>query len=82
MVTPPQGNATLLVVDDDPDVAEMLNAYFSVLGYKVIAVNFGEDALAECAKQVPDLVILDIHLLPSPSGCVLPVIRRIFPLSS
>lgn len=62
MDTPPQVNATLLVVDDDLDVAEMLNAYFSVLGYNVITVNYGEDALTVCASHVPDLVILDIHL--------------------
>lgn len=62
MAAPVQENATLLVVDDDLDVAEMLNAYFSVLGYRVLTVNFGQDALDVCARQVPDLVILDIHL--------------------
>lgn len=62
MDTNTQETATLLVVDDDLDVAEMLNAYFSVLGYRVLTVNYGEDALAVCAKKVPDLVILDIHL--------------------
>lgn len=62
MGTPGQENATLLVVDDDLDVAEMLNAYFSVLGYRVLAVNLGQDALNVCNRQIPDLVILDIHL--------------------
>lgn len=62
MGTPGQENATLLVVDDDLDVAEMLNAYFTVLGYRVLAVNLGQDALNVCNRQIPDLVILDIHL--------------------
>ncbi len=53
---------TLLVVEDDPDVAEMLNAYFLVQGYEVIVVNGGEDAVKVCRANRPDLVILDIRL--------------------
>jgi DNA-binding response OmpR family regulator len=53
---------TLLVVEDDLDVAEMLNAYFLVQGYQVIVVNGGEDAVSVCRANRPDLVILDIRL--------------------
>ena len=53
---------TILVVEDDVDVAEMLTAYFRAQGYEVSAVNWGEDAVQACRSNRPDLVILDIRL--------------------
>lgn len=53
---------TLLIVEDDADVAEMVTAYFRVQGYEVFAVNWGEDAVKACRNNHPDLVILDIRL--------------------
>lgn len=52
----------LLIVEDDLDVADMLNAYFRVQGYEVFTVNWGEDGLRACQASRPDLVILDIRL--------------------
>jgi PleD family two-component response regulator len=52
----------ILIVEDDVDVAEMLDAYFRVKGYEVETVNWGEDAFEACRKNLPDLVILDIRL--------------------
>jgi len=53
---------TILIVEDDTDVADMLNAYFRVQGYNVITVNWGEEVLEACRTQRPDLTILDIRL--------------------
>lgn len=53
---------TILVVEDDLDVAEMLTAYFHSQGYEVIAANYGEDAVKSARSTHPDLVILDIRL--------------------
>jgi len=52
----------ILVVEDDLDIAEMLNAYFRVQGYEVYTVNWGEDGVRSCQTVHPDLVILDIRL--------------------
>ena len=52
----------ILIVEDDLDVAEMLNAYFRVQGYDVFTVNWGEDGVRSCQTIHPDLVILDIRL--------------------
>ncbi len=52
----------ILVVEDDLDVAEMLNAYFRVQGYEVFTVNWGEDGVRACHTINPDLVVLDIRL--------------------
>lgn len=53
---------TLLVVEDDVDVSDMLDAYFRVQGYHVITANWGEEAVRACRSYRPDLVILDIRL--------------------
>ncbi|MCI0520953.1 MAG: response regulator [Chloroflexi bacterium] len=53
---------SILVVEDDPDVAAMLHAYFHVQGYEVTSVNWGEDAVQACRASRPDLIILDIRL--------------------
>ncbi len=52
----------ILVVEDDPNTADMLTAYFSSLGYRVSHAAWGQDALAIAAETQPDLVVLDIHL--------------------
>lgn len=54
--------STLLLVEDDIDVADMLNAYFRVQGYEVKAVHCGEDAVRAGHAYQPDLIILDIRL--------------------
>ena len=52
----------ILIVEDDLDIAEMLNAYFRVQGYEVFTVNWGEDGVRSSQTVHPDLVILDIRL--------------------
>jgi DNA-binding response OmpR family regulator len=53
---------TILIVDDDTDLVEMLGAYLNVQGYTVYATSMGEQALPMASEQQPDLVLLDIHL--------------------
>jgi len=52
----------ILIVEDDLDVVDMLNAYFRVQGYDISSVNWGEDGVQACQTARPDLVILDIRL--------------------
>ncbi len=52
----------ILIVEDDPDVAEMLTAYFRSQEYEVFAVNWGEDGVRSAVQVSPELVILDIRL--------------------
>lgn len=52
----------ILIVEDDLDVADMLNAYFNVQGYDVRTANWGEDAVRASIEDQPELVILDIRL--------------------
>jgi PleD family two-component response regulator len=53
---------TILIVEDDLDIADMLNAYFRVQGYDVLTVNWGEDGVRAALSNNPNLIILDIRL--------------------
>ncbi len=57
-----EAKSTILIVEDDLDIADMLNAYFRVQGYEVLTVNWGEDGVRACQTNSPNLVILDIRL--------------------
>ncbi len=57
-----QSNASILIIDDDQDLGEMLNSYFEVQGYQVSTKNWGEDGLKSCIEKTPDVVLLDIRL--------------------
>lgn len=53
---------SLLIVEDDLDIADMLHAYFRKHRYDVVTVNLGEDAILACRTNRPSLIILDIRL--------------------
>jgi diguanylate cyclase (GGDEF)-like protein len=61
------GNARLLVVEDDLDIANMLKIYFSGLKYDVDVANRGRDALEKTRQVLPHLIVLDI-MLPDIDG--------------
>lgn len=52
----------ILIVEDDLDLSEMLNAYFRVQGYEVLTAAWGKDAIKMGIEHNPDLVVLDIRL--------------------
>jgi PAS domain S-box-containing protein len=58
----------VLLVEDDTEHREIAGRMLSRLGYRVIAVNCGEAALAELEKDRPDLVVLDMILGPGLDG--------------
>ena len=65
-----QGGARVLVVDDDPTVAEVVTGYLDRAGYVVDRAGDGPDALARAAAHWPDLVVLDL-MLPGEDGLTL-----------
>ncbi|MFD7690485.1 response regulator transcription factor [Streptomyces sp. NPDC059781] len=68
-----EAGARVLVVDDDPTVAEIVTGYLDRAGYVVDRAGDGPDALARAAAHWPDLVVLDL-MLPGMDG--LEVCRR------
>lgn len=59
--------ARILVVDDVPQNARLLEAVLAPSGYEVVTAHDGETALALAATVAPDLVLLDV-LLPGLDG--------------
>jgi DNA-binding response OmpR family regulator len=53
---------TILLVEDEPSVGELVRGYLTRDGYRVIWVRSGEDALVELDRHPVKLVILDIGL--------------------
>jgi DNA-binding NtrC family response regulator len=53
---------TILVVDDDPDIQEVLRDRLESLGYEVLTASNGKDALESIAKESPQMVLLDIEM--------------------
>lgn len=59
--------ATILVVDDELDLVEMLKIKLKRAGYHVLTAVNGSEALATLATETPNLIILDA-MLPPPDG--------------
>ena len=51
----------ILIVDDEPDIVEMLKDYFELKGYDTLSARNGKEALLQVSKQ-PDLIILDVNM--------------------
>ena len=66
--------ATILVVDDEPNIREVVGLYLRRDGHTVVLAADGEEALRLHRASQPDLVVLDL-MLPKVSG--LEVCRRI-----
>ena len=58
---------TILVLDDDPSVRQMLQVMLEQEGYTVIAAGDARSALAQCNVQLPDLMVVDL-MLPVEDG--------------
>ena len=53
---------TILVVDDEPDVREMLRDQLAYLGHLVRVASSAEEALRDVELIAPDLVLTDVHM--------------------
>jgi PleD family two-component response regulator len=58
---------TILVADDERDIADALRAILQKSGYQVIVAGSGREALAFAATHRPDLVVLDA-MMPEMNG--------------
>lgn len=60
-------SSTILLVEDEHDLRDLLAYLFETHGYEVVAVRTGEEALSVCEEAPPDIVVLDVAL-PGISG--------------
>jgi CheY-like chemotaxis protein len=66
--------ATILIVDDEPEIRELVGEFLGRRGYRIATASNGEEALALVAKEPPDLILLDIYM-PGING--IEVLRRL-----
>ncbi|MEJ7603927.1 MAG: response regulator [Kofleriaceae bacterium] len=59
--------ASILVVDDDPEIVAMLTTRLSHRGYKVSSASDGHRAIELAKRERPALVLLDV-MMPGKSG--------------
>ncbi len=67
MSTPTHPEATLLVVEDEPNIRELLATSLRFAGFDVHTAGTGADALNTATKVEPDLCVLDV-MLPDMDG--------------
>jgi two-component system KDP operon response regulator KdpE len=63
----PMNKATILVVDDEPQIRRVLRATLSSNGYEVAEAKNGQEAIDFVIRERPDLILLDINM-PDMSG--------------
>jgi DNA-binding response OmpR family regulator len=60
-------NGTVLVVDDDPVIVDLLKVNFEMEGYDVLTATGGEAGLARARRGHPDVIVLDV-MMPGIDG--------------
>jgi CheY-like chemotaxis protein len=61
---PPQ---TLLVIDDDPKVVQLLDSYLTPAGFKVLSAFGGREGIEVAQRALPNLIVLDL-MMPEVNG--------------
>jgi CheY-like chemotaxis protein len=59
--------ATILVVDDDQDIRELMQTILESVGHRVTLAPNGQEAMSKLKRRAYDLVVLDI-MMPTMSG--------------
>lgn len=68
----------VLIVDDEPDILELIEYNLNKEGYQVYVAHNGQEAVAEAKKYLPDLIILDV-MMPKMDGIEACRIMRTMP---
>jgi two-component system alkaline phosphatase synthesis response regulator PhoP len=68
----------ILIVDDEPDILELIEYNLKKEGYQVFLAKNGQEAVAEAKRSLPDLIVLDI-MMPKMDGIEACRIMRTMP---
>lgn len=77
-----QRSATILVVEDDADIRDMLKSFLGQKGYRVVEAADGEAAVETAQRVLPDLILLDLHLPKLEGTAVARQVRQVPALST
>lgn len=61
------GSAKILIIDDEPEITEIVETFLTEAGYKVAVENSALKAVSKAKKFKPDVVLLDI-MMPGSDG--------------
>ena len=53
---------TILIIEDEPDISELIEYNLSQSGYSILVSNNGEKGIENTRKHLPDLILLDLML--------------------
>ncbi|HSH02908.1 MAG TPA: response regulator [Anaerolineae bacterium] len=59
--------ATVLIIDDNPQMAELIQEMVRIVGYETILTDNAPDGLAQARDQEPDAILLDL-MMPEYDG--------------
>jgi two-component system alkaline phosphatase synthesis response regulator PhoP len=57
----------ILLVDDEPDILEIVGYNLNQEGYQIFTASNGKEAIAKAIKELPDLIIMDV-MMPEMDG--------------
>ena len=58
---------TILIIEDEPDISELIEYNLTQFGYSILVSNNGENGIENTRKHLPDLILLDL-MLPGING--------------
>ncbi|MEA3020915.1 MAG: hypothetical protein QOI47_2439 [Actinomycetota bacterium] len=67
--------ATILVVDDEPDIRQLVQLNLELDGHRVITAADGKQALAVLETEIPDVMLLDLNMPELDGWAVLQAIK-------
>lgn len=79
---PPKPRSTILVVDDEPGIVDVLSAVLKDAGHQTSGAGNGQEALSRLKASVPDLVLLDVEMSVLDGGATLSAMKADPRLSS
>lgn len=71
---------TILVIDDEPGIRELLNTLLRQHGYDVVVAENGQDGLELFRRESPDVLVLDLNMPGMDGLTVLQLVRSMSPL--
>jgi len=70
-----ENSKSILVIDDEDDVCQIVKARFESLGYKVLTANEGVEGFRKIETSKPDVVLVDVRIPQGEDG--LTFLRRL-----
>lgn len=71
----------ILIVDDEPDIVELVSFNLRAEGYEVVTASNGLDAVTQANSLIPDLIVLDL-MLPEMDGLSVCELLHRFPTTA